>query len=552
MKSMELNRRSFLLGSAAAATLAGCATSKMGLRPRKEGEFLNVACIGYGMQMWTALLPQFAGTNKGWGGEDKNTFDLPDYCRITMVCDCDKQRAQTGAKHVDEQYALRMQELKDGKAFVKNIGYPQAPCRWCTDFRDVLTDPTIDICVIATPDHWHAYIAIEAMKHGKDVYCEKPLTYNVDEARKIIAAQAKYGRIFQCGSMQRSWDVFYTAVMVVRNGFIGDVKYVDANYGHFGSDLSGTSHPMRFWYNPDKGEEESKPNPNVDWDMWLGPTKYRPYSNQLAPADYSESGKDPNMRKGVHCWYPFFWRFDDEFGLGFNGDWGAHHLDIAQWGLDMDKSGPYKIIRSDEPYSKNPKHGGRRQIGMKMLFKKPYGDVELQHGPFSQWGTIFYGTKGIVAVNRGKIAVWEGAAVKPTAEVRKLLAEVKCPEGLKLVAGWAGKDYGTDAGIKKDAGLETTIADIKRIYKLDTAKVQIYKSKNQVKNFVECVLSRKPTISPAEVGARGAVLCQLCNMSYVYDTGFDWDPVKMEFANGTGKGIALKRDYCRNGWECKV
>jgi hypothetical protein len=76
----------------------------------------------------------------------------------------------------------------------------------------------------------------------------------------------------------------------------------------------------------------------------------------------------------------------------------------------------------------------------------------------------------------------------------------------------------------------------------------LYKSKNQVKNFVECVLSRKPTISPAEVGARGAVLCQLCNMSYVYDTGFDWDGVKMDFANGTGKGISLKRDYT-NGWD---
>ncbi len=87
---------------------------------------------------------------------------------------------------------------------------------------------------------------------------------------------------------------------------------------------------------------------------------------------------------------------------------------------------------------------------------------------------------------------------------------------------------------------------------VNSRPVQLYKSENQVLNFVECAISRKPTISPAEVGARGAVLCQLCNMSYVYDTGFDWDPDKMEFANGTGKGIALKRDYCRNGWEVVV
>ena len=118
-----------------------------------------------------------------------------------------------------------------------------------------------------------------------------------------------------------------------------------------------------------------------------------------------------------------------------------------------------------------------------------------------------------------------------------------------------GLQHGEDGragAVKKDNALEGTIADIKKRYALDTAPVQLYKSKNQVKNFVECVISRKPTISPAEVGARGAVLCQLCNMSYVYDTGFDWDPVKMEFANGTGKGISLKRDYCRNGWEVRV
>jgi hypothetical protein len=247
-----------------------------------------------------------------------------------------------------------------------------------------------------------------------------------------------------------------------------------------------------------------------------------------------------------------FWRFDDEIGLGYNGDWGAHHLDIAQWGLDMDKSGPYRIIPSTEPHSTNLYHGGRRQYGMKMLFKKPYGDVELYHGPFGVWGTVFYGTKGVVAVNRGKIAVWEGAAVKPSPEVRKTIDKLGQLEGCVLKAGYTGADYGTAASVKKDEGLEGAIAAIKRIYSLDTAPVQLYKSKNQVLNFVECAISRKPTISPAEVGARGAVLCQLCNMSYVYDTGFDWDPVKMEFANGTGRGIPLKRDYCRNGWEVVV
>jgi hypothetical protein len=166
---------------------------------------------------------------------------------------------------------------------------------------------------------------------------------------------------------------------------------------------------------------------------------------------------------------------------------------------------------------------------------------------------VFYGTKGIVAVNRGKIAVWVGTgAVKPNAEIRQQLQDVTFMKD-KIVAESVGKAYkDTETSVKKDNRLEAALAKLKETFKLDTAPVQLYKSPNQVQNFVECYFSRKPTISPAEVGGRGAVLCQLCNMSYVYDTGFDWDPVKMDFANGTGKGISLKRDFCRNGWEVQV
>ena len=509
---MNLNRRNFLFGSAAATALAGCATDKVGVRPLKPGEKRRVAMIGYGIQMRSTLLPSFLGKAKG-------TEKVRDFVTVVAVCDCDKVRREAGKKAVDDCY--------------KN-----SDCRAVADFREIINDPTIDAVCIATPDHWHAYMSVEAMKHGKDVYCEKPLTFCVDEAKKVIAAQKKYDRVFQTGSMQRSWDVFRTAVMIVRNGFIGDVKYVDANYGRGGQKLGGPSHPIRFFDEPKNAATEGAPNPDVDWNMWLGPAKWRPYSDQLAP-------------RGVNKFYPMFWRFDDDIGTGYNGDWGAHHLDIAQWGLDMDKSGPYKIIRSDEPYSTDLFHGGRRQFGMKMLFKKPYGTVELYHGPFGTWGTVFYGTKGIVAVNRGKIAVWEGAGVKPTPEIRKQLGDATF-RGMTLVAASIGKDYGTDAQAKKDNALDNVLAQLKAKYKLDTAPVQLYKSPNQILNFVECIESRKPTISPAEVGGRGAILCQLCNMSYMYDTGFDWDPEKNDFADGNKMGLPLKRDAYRNGWDVVV
>ena len=501
---MNLNRRSFIFGSAAAVTLAGQATAKVGLRQLKPGEKRRVAMIGYGIQMRTALIPQFL----------QNNVD------IVAVCDCDKTRANAGAKQV-------------------NKARKNSNCKAVYDFREVLKDPSIDMVCIATPDHWHAYISVEAMKHGKDVYCEKPLTFTIDESKKVMAAQKKYGRIFQTGSMQRSWREFRAAVSLVRGGLIGDVMYVDANYGRGGQKLGGPSHPVRFWDEPKNAANESKPNPDVDWKMWLGPAKYRPYSDQLAP-------------RGVNNFYPMFWRFDDDLGSGYNGDWGAHHLDIAQWGLDADKSGPSKVICSSEPYSTNLFHGGRRQFGMKMIFKKPYGDVELYHGPFGVWGTVFYGTNGIVAVNRGKIAVWVGTGlVKPTAEIRKSIESLSfMPE--KIVAQSVGKDYGTDAMAKKDNNLDGALAKIAKNYDEVIKKANLYYSENQVKNFCECVETRKETISPAEVGGRSCALCLLCNMSYQYDTGFDWDPVKMDFANGTGTGISLKREGDCNGWEVVV
>jgi predicted dehydrogenase len=505
---MNINRRNFLLGSAAAATLAGCATNKVGLRDLKGGK-LRAAMIGYGIQMRTALIPQFLDRNHASEVE------------IVAVCDCDKTRREAGAKQV-------------------NGAYKTNSCKAVADFRDVISDPTIDIVCIATPDHWHAYMSIEAMKHGKDVYCEKPLTFSIDEAKQVIAAQKKYGRVFQTGSMQRSWREFRTACMIVRNGIIGDVKFVDANYGRGGQKLGGPSHPVRFFDEPKNAATEGAPNPDVDWNMWLGPAKYRAYSDQLAP-------------RGVNKFYPMFWRFDDDIGSGYNGDWGAHHLDIAQWGIDMDDSGPYKVVCSTEPYSDNLFHGGRRQFGMHMLFhsKKDGSDIDLYHGPFGVWGTVFYGTDGIVAVNRGKIAVWKGTGpVKPTKEIRDAIAKMTfMPD--KVVASSVGKDYGTDAMAKKDNALASALDKLDKTFGLANAKVQLYKSPNQVKNFVQCVLSRETTISPAEVGGRSGTLCLLCNMSYQYDTGFDWDGKNMQIKGCNPKHISTKRaDY--RGWDIVV
>ena len=500
---MNINRRQFVLGSAAATALAGYATQKTGPRPLKLGEKRNAAMIGCGKQIHT-LINQFLDPRNG-----------PNV-RIVAVCDCDKTRAAACAAKVNKHYG-------DDK------------CRIVYDFQEIIRDPSIDIVCVATPDHWHAYISVEAMKHGKDVYCEKPLTWSVQETKELIEAERKYGRVFQTGSMQRSSREFRDAVSLVRGGLIGNVRYVDANFGTANHKWGGPSQPVRFWDDPNNAAKEGAPNPDIDWVRWLGPAKMRPYSDKLAP-------------RGVHGFYPNFWRCDDDLASGYCGDWGAHHLDIAQWGLDMDGSGPYRVIRSDEPHSTDLLHGGRRQFGVRMLFKKPYGDVELRHGPFSVcagghgWGTVFYGDDGIVAVNRGKIAVWVGTGlVKPTQEIRQQVQ--KCEF-------MADKIVATSIGNGKKLGPALDL--IEKMYADVIKRAGLYRSEQHVRNFCECVESRKHPITSAEVGGRTCTLCHLANMSYKYDTGFDWDPVKMEFANGTGWGIPLRREGDCNGWEVKA
>ena len=498
----------------------------MAEKAKKEAaKIVRMGFIGYGIQGRTVLVPHFIKQEQ---------------VVVKAVCDCDKTRREAAAEFVNNYY----KENKKAKL---------AKCKAVADFRDIIADKDIDAVCIAVPDHWHAYMSCAAMKAGKDVYCEKPLTYSVEESVLVMKAEKKFKRIFQTGAMQRSWREFRTACMIVRNGFIGKIKYVDCNYGNasaqnntdianFPANLGGPSHPHRFFAQWNGAEHkvqdiptESAPNPDVDWDMWLGPAPWSPYSDQCAP-------------RGINKFYPMFWRFDDNYGTGYNGDWGAHHLDIAQWGLDLDKSGPVKVICSEEPYSGNPLHGGRRQFGMKFVLED--GTI-IYHNPFSAWGTVFYGTKGIVAVNRGRIAVWLGRGVKPNAEIRKQLDYASFSK-MKKIAASIGEDYGFDPSQKKDDRLKASLDTLDAYFKLAEAPVQLYKSALQEANFIECCISRKPTISSAETGARASILCQLCNMSYVYDASFDWDPVKCTFANGTGDPAWLKRPYNRNGWDIKL
>jgi predicted dehydrogenase len=223
--------------------------------------------------------------------------------------------------------------------------------------------------VIATPDHWHALIAIAAANSGKDIYCEKPMAHTVLEGRAMVNAVRANQRIFQVGSMQRSMGEFRAACELIRNGVLGTVAKVDA----------AVAGPPTYCDLP-----EEKMEPGLEWDLWLGPAPVRPYNSELSP-------------RGMPKNYPE-WRHYREYGSGGVGDWGAHHFDIVQWAFGYDNSGPVEFF---------PAPMADAQYGARWRYAS---GLEVTHQAGN--GITFYGDKGKLYVNRGKFQLWLGDQLK--------------------------------------------------------------------------------------------------------------------------------------------
>ena len=219
-----------------------------------------------------------------------------------------------------------------------------------TDFRNVLEGKDIDVVVVATPDHWHALISIAAAKAGKDIYCEKPMSLTIREARAMVAAVRRYGRVLQTGSQQRSSHEFRFACEMVRSGRIGQLRSIHVMVGGPSVECS----------------EPAEPQPaDVDWDMWLGPAPWRPYNKTCLGS----------------------WRRFIDYSGGQMTDWGAHHFDIAQWALDADNSGPSEII----PPGPDAEY---------LTYIYANG-VKVHHTPRGAVGVAFHGSEGTILVDRG-------------------------------------------------------------------------------------------------------------------------------------------------------
>jgi predicted dehydrogenase len=243
------------------------------------------------------------------------------------VCDVDESKRAQAAKRVGAQ------------------------CGQHRDYRELLDRKDVDAVVIAVPDHWHARIAIHACEAGKDVYCEKPLSLTVEQGKKMVSAARRHGRVFQTGSQQRSSEEFRRACELVQSGRIGKVERVLVN-------VWGTSVPCHLPAEPTP--------PGMDWELWIGPAPYRPFNSNL---------------------HPFNWRTYRDYSGGMMTDWGAHHLDIAQWGLAMDGSGPIEVL---------PPEPGKEYVTLKYA-----SGIPVLCGQTGVNGVRFEGSAGRITVNRG-------------------------------------------------------------------------------------------------------------------------------------------------------
>nr|WP_293837987.1 Gfo/Idh/MocA family oxidoreductase [uncultured Arsenicibacter sp.] len=291
----------------------------------------------------------FIGTGKQGRGLT-NSFLTTNEARIVAISEVYKAKAQ-----------LTLDRIKDIYAKNSQLGaYSDIPVY--NDFRELLARKDVDAVVIATPDHWHAAMAVRAAEAGKDIYCEKPLSLTVKEGRAMVNAARKYNRVFQTGSMQRSWPEFRQAAELIRNGYIGEVKSIKVNVG-----------PP-----PKPYDLPAEPIPEgLDWSVWLGPNQPVAFNSELAPP----------LSKDV---FPN-WRNYKEFGGGMVTDWGAHMFDIVQWALNKDDSGPVEVIApdgKDHPF---------------LTYKYDNG-ITMTHEKWD-WSNaiLFTGTEGEIRVQRKKL-----------------------------------------------------------------------------------------------------------------------------------------------------
>ncbi len=358
------------------------------------------------------------------------------------------------------------------------------------DFRQVLDRKDIDVIVCGTPDHWHALVMTEACKAGKDVYVEKPISHTIDEGKVMVEAARKYNRVVQVGTQQRSGIHFQKAVELVQDGMLGKVSFVRTwNYGN--------EYPQGIGDPPD-----SDPPSDLDWNTWLGP----------APkVKFNWNRFGPNPPGGRFRWstFRYFW----DYAGGYMTDWGVHLIDIVQWAMKVEapsvitgQGGKYYIQDNAETPDTlqvtyeydNPK--------FVCVYENRWDNGNSMYG--KGYGIEFHGTDGTMFLDRSGFQVY--------------------PE------------HGVDGDPTKARMPEMKMGSVNNSHA------------DHVRNFLDCVKSRKRPISDIEIGHRSTSACLLGNVALRSKERIVWDVQNQQPISGGAKaGKFLTRDY-RAPWKLTV
>ncbi len=346
-KTPAISRRQFLQQSMAAAGAIALPTIVPArvLGADAPSNKITMATIGTGNQ----------GTN------DMRGFLQDRRVRVVAVCDVNRE----GPGYWSGAIAGREPARR-----IVNSHYQDNACAAYDDYRELLADPDIDTVEIAVPDHWHAPLALDAAKAGKDIYGQKPLSLTISDGRLMADTVTRYGRVWQTGSQQRSDWNFRRACELVLNGRIGKLHTVRCGLPGGIPDYGRTA-----------AQTQSVPVPDgFNYEMWLGPAPRVPY----CPA---------------RCGVNYRWVFD--YSGGQLTDWGGHHPDIAQWGMGTEYTGPVKIKNARARFAQHPVYDTATEYYFECIYKN---GVKLIVSNRERGGVTFTGTEGWVWANRGQHA----------------------------------------------------------------------------------------------------------------------------------------------------
>jgi len=435
------------------------------------------SCSGPGKKSNNLIQIAQIGCGRMGSGDMVSTMSHTDLCRITAVCDLDSKRLTIARNTVEE--------------FYKKNGIPSVQVKEFSDFHEVINSPEIDAVIVSVPDHQHAFVAICAVLAGKDVYVQKPLTYSVNEALALRTAVRAKQRILQTGSQQRSskpWDTFRIATEAVRNGRIGKINTVKIGVGL--DSIKGV-----------KPAPQPVPS-NLDYDRWLGAAPEQPYMElRVHPQDNTDG------RPG--------WITTEDFGLGMITNWGAHHIDIAQWGMGMELSGPVSV-EAKADFMQDDVWTVHTNYHVEMIY--PDNIRVILDNNFAN-GILFEGTEGSVFCARGNQRVTKSDGNAQDNPVNKSL-------------------YASDEKI-----LSSRIGPDGKIW---------MPSDNHYRNWLENIISRKDPIAPVDESARSLTTCAISWIAMKLGRKLSWDPVKEQFVNDPEANEMLSRKPRKQEYDIQI